>query len=253
MKYQDCYVAFLDILGFKDMIRSASADQIMRVFQSITQGKEAKEACFRAYEEEQTLKRYNQALNRTKIQIMSDSIVLSTPAASRESLAAIINMCNVIQQYLYECEPVILLRGAIARGNLYHKKDLVFGQGMVDAYLAQEKISLYPRIILRGDLLKYFEDVAQMWDGRSLLKRDEDGYYYIDCLYDFLNNNFEALFRKHCSRIERYLGRYLDRYISPDIREKLLWMEGKYKECVKEICEEKGFSEMKEAAILEKG
>ncbi len=51
MGYTESYVAFLDILGFKNFIGTSTFEEVLEVFTQITEGREAKQALFRACEE----------------------------------------------------------------------------------------------------------------------------------------------------------------------------------------------------------
>lgn len=64
-------------------------------------------------------KRYNESLEETKIHIMLDSIVVATPSWHPESLAVLVDICNNIQELLFNLDAPILLRGAIAVGDFY--------------------------------------------------------------------------------------------------------------------------------------
>ncbi len=48
----------------------------------------------------------------------------------------------------------ILIRGGITIGNLVHNEDgIVFGQGLIDAYMLESKAAKFPRIILSNKLI----------------------------------------------------------------------------------------------------
>ena len=110
---------------------------------------------------------------------MSDSIVVSVPCESREALAVIIDICKEIQLMLYALDEPVFLRGAIAIGQFYLNQDVMFGQAMVDAYLAQEKYSIYPRIIIADSILNngiVSVDPLNDFDFNGLAEDENDGY-----------------------------------------------------------------------------
>ena len=100
------------------------------------------------------LENYNKALSKTRIHIMSDSIVIASPDEYAESLAVVIDLCSVIQEQLYDLEQPVWVRGAIAVGEFYVDNNLVFGKAMVDAYIAQENYAVFPRIIFSEKICK---------------------------------------------------------------------------------------------------
>lgn len=241
MGYIESYIAFLDILGFKKIIEKYPFEEIYTVFEQI---KEAKEgvliAISRACEENDTsLMQYNESLKETKINIMSDSIVISTPCKYKESLSAIIDICWFIQYMLYELKEPILLRGAVAKGNMYQNGEIMFGKGMVDAYLMQEKNSIYPRIILEEKLLEDLKDKLLIFDEKSKIIIDDDGYYYIDCLYEYFDLPSEVFRKQNEDKIYDYVEKTIQ--LNSDnkgIIEKMIWMQKEYKRC-RNLIEEK--------------
>lgn len=235
MGYTESYVAFLDILGFKNIINNYSFNEILMVFQKIKQAKnDVRWAIYRACDEDDlSLLNYNDALAESKITIMSDSIIVSTPCKYRESLSATIDICWFIQYLLYEFEEPVLLRGAISKGTMYQNEEITFGRGMVDAYLMQENYSVYPRIILRKELLDDFEDISLKWDNKSKLVLAEDGYFYIDCLYEFLDVPDVVFAQENADRICNYIDNTIqDNFYNERIVEKMTWMKNEYKRCI---------------------
>lgn len=197
--YKENFVAFLDILGFKNIINKSEFTKVKCIFNSIIASNKDVQNLSRTEENEGDVKRkielknYNEALSSARIYVMSDSIVIAVPCELKESLAAIISICYLIQLQLYKLDTPILLRGAIARGPFYmgnftadsnSENTLVFGKGLVDAYLAQENYAVYPRVIVAKDIMIGYNTSI---DSDFLLPVDEeDGYSYLDTLTKFL-------------------------------------------------------------------
>ena len=197
--YVESYIAFLDILGFKNKVKKDGFDRIKEIYNIIktisgdyidASRSNAQIALTRAAEESDVeLLNYNKALKLSSIRIMSDSIVISVPASFDESLVVVIDICNCIQEMLYEYNPdftePILLRGAIAKGNIYINEDMMFGQGLIDAYLAQEHIAVYPRIILSESVI---HSGLRVYDSGALLLYGADvhGIYPVETCQDEL-------------------------------------------------------------------
>ena len=178
--YEKHFVAFLDILGFKNIVNTSGFDEVLNIFKSIITNNEVRIALSRAVSsddkspEGEALNRYNKALEDSNIHIMSDSIVVSTPYGHPEALAVVVDICNVIQEYFFDLDSPVLLRGAIALGDFFLKDNLVFGKGLVDAYWAQEKYAVYPRIIISNEVTIGSRVTI---DSGEELPKDEDGYY----------------------------------------------------------------------------
>lgn len=234
MGYTESYVAFLDILGFKKIIEKCNFDYIYKIFSEI---KDAKEnvliAIYRACEEDDvSLVHYNESLEAAKINIMSDSIVISTPCKYKESLSAIVDICWFIQYMLYELEEPVLLRGAIAKGDIYQNGEIMFGKGMVNAYLMQEYCSSYPRIILQDELLVGKKDISFIWDKKSRYILADDGYYYIDCLYEYLDLPDKTFRKQNQDKISNYIEKTINENSSNEsIIKKMIWLKKEYERC----------------------
>lgn len=227
--YTDCYVAFLDILGFKNIINTKSYDEVKEVFQSIITSLDAGIALTRACEESDTeYVHYNESLHNTKIRVMSDSIIVATPSTYPEALAAVIDICRMMQVILYdECSIPIFLRGAIAKGDLYIDDNLLFGKGMIDAYLAQEHYAIYPRVIIPGNILKAAKGSVE--EGFKGFVQDEDGYYYIDSLDEYMDcddQSIECEFSRRYDRLMNVINEQLDGYTDARVRQKYQWLQG---------------------------
>lgn len=73
-------------------------------------------------------------------------------------------------------------RGAVAKGDFYCSAQVTFGEGLIDAYLAQENMSIYPRIIISDEVLKFgspsVDDEEDLYGatGYEGLCIDKDGY-----------------------------------------------------------------------------
>lgn len=69
----------------------------------------------------------------------------------------------------------ILCRGGIATGPTVHDERVLFGIGVIEAYKIEKQVAVYPRIVVR-------EDLVQRATGplAPKLRRDSDGLWFID-------------------------------------------------------------------------
>lgn len=240
-QYEKYVVAFLDILGFKKLINDKDFSDIfvIQIDNKVIAESGAKGILYRekANDEHASIKgnpkydekrmRYNDTLESAFIHIMSDSIVVAAKDNCPEALAVVIDICDLIQkQMLYNDEPV-LLRGAIAVGDLYIKDNIVFGKGLVDAYLAQEKYAVYPRVIIANDIIK--ERIVSI-DSDHDLPQDEDKYYRIDSIERFLNvekaNSWSEIEESNeYRRLKKLTEKMLDKYNEDRVRQKYIWID----------------------------
>ena len=247
MDYKESYVAFLDILGFKDLIQTEDFDRILDVFKHIADLSDLETVLHRAVDEddksEEALKfrAYNVALSGLRIYAMSDSIVISSESGIDYSLDVLIDAVIMLQNRLYELDKPVLLRGAVSKGNYYCDKSVAFGKGMVDAYLYQEHYSRYPRIIVSKDLSQEVTDKTyissndynEIAEDSGKLFLDEDDYYHIDALKEFLAG------KKHedpeCKKFKSLIDKYLNGYYDEGIREKYRWLNDDYLRVVENV------------------
>ncbi|MBQ9277894.1 MAG: hypothetical protein IJ224_04585 [Lachnospiraceae bacterium] len=251
--YSENFVAFLDILGFKNIINTHNIDEVFSIFSSIINDNQAELVLHKAVyspdeiidideserEEVESIWRYNDSLSSANIYIMSDSIVVAVPCIYEESLAVVIDICDIIQQQLLSLDEPVLLRGAIAKGDFYigdnkdntsiepHlKSTLVFGKGLVDAYVAQEYYAVYPRVIISDEVKKGYSICTK--GCYYELPRDKDGYTYINSIEKFLNTEFLSWDKIEASeqykKLNDKINDNLSRYIDAGVRDKYIWI-----------------------------
>ena len=152
------YVAFLDILGFKNKLESLDQNQAQKFISNFSR---TVYNIFNSYS-------YCSEYNGKKIYgyIVSDSIILNTNNSSQESLEELISMINKICREEF-IQNGILIRGAIAKGEFDRmpalelsnlSKELIVGQAYVDAYLLEGKVKTMG-ISLREDV---YNDMANL-------------------------------------------------------------------------------------------
>ena len=215
-EYKECYIAFLDLLGFKALIgdEETSCEYIAKLFDKI------EEESIITTKENRLLMDFN----KLKKKIMSDSICLYVESSVNNSLAGLIAVCNHLQVRLLCRETPILLRGAIIKGEIYAEGDITFGPGVSRAYLLEEKTAKYPRIILTKNLIDEWETHDS--HGEKVVEtytyRDFDAFYATDYLLLFY---YCYCGKKAWENFEKVIKDKLDKETNPSIREKYLYIE----------------------------
>ena len=129
------FVAFLDIMGFKDRVARTSHQEL---FAQLTDFNRDITICFRKYPQ-------------TEIQLaqFSDSILLFSKDTTLESLKYLADATRDIMRTAITQSVPIPLKGAIAQGEMTCdlQKQLFFGQALIDAYLLEENINYYGIIV----------------------------------------------------------------------------------------------------------
>lgn len=212
-QYTQYYVAFLDILGFKNMVNSSACEEIVNIYDLVQ------------YRYETLFKSQAEIQNNIKMKIMSDSVCLYIKKDFPNALLYLIAYCVTFQCDLFGRQG-LLLRGGITSGDMYVNDDVIFGPALTEAYLLEEKNAKVPRIIIRKKTIDegmngMDEDNAKLlW--KSLF-RDDDGFYTLNYFW-FLalakDKNNEAL-----NHVNTLISNQLDTTIDDSIRQKYLYVE----------------------------
>lgn len=227
-EYVECYIAFLDIMGFKKFINDNSCNEIAKVFARFSNKKPLKAA----YLGDKNIisETTTEAL---KMKVMSDSICFYIDVNLPDALLCIIASCMTFQYNLYQNDIPVFLRGAIVRGHLYAKDDIIFGPGLTQAYLLEENNAKYTRIILTGETLKFADDKSENnnIDYASILRglvfRDDDAFYTINCIKMLLDGEPAIL-----ENVENRIKFMLDTTTDSSIRDKYLYLEKKLQQAI---------------------
>lgn len=165
--YSKRNVAFIDILGFSEMVNSSQSDS--SIFDDL----------FEALQLMQSMKNLVEGLDdvlKPQVTLFSDNIVISYLDNERDSLYNLILDCIFL--YITLLAKGIYVRGGITTGLLYHDDTYVVGPALIKAYNIESKVAIYPRIIIDDN--DYFSDIIG-----SVFKRDFDGLTYIDPIGNF--------------------------------------------------------------------
>lgn len=187
IKYKDSYVAFLDVLGFKNLVFSKDDKSItkLNIYFDIVD---------RVIN---YLKRINEKQKIGYI-VISDSIIFTIPQSTdkEENIDNLRQLCIAVgfMQVTLAVED-IWIRGAISSGKTYFDKDnnQIVGPAYINAYLLEEKQSIFPRIILDNKIIKElkFENSQAFINKINLMH--ENGLDYENCgkfiLFDWSQNN----------------------------------------------------------------
>lgn len=178
-KYSNRLIAFVDILGFTAETNKSTKSQEDegRIHDALKLIHSLKE------------KNYGSAFMNmqdegVEVITFSDSAVISCPA-DRDDLFFLLLKLIHLQMELIPFG--ILLRGAITNGELYHERDIVFGPAMNEAYEMEDKVAVYPRIIINEKAITQYVEYVSGDEGRlqylkDLIKKDKDGIWFLDIL-----------------------------------------------------------------------
>jgi hypothetical protein len=150
-RYELSVVSYLDILGFRKVIESKSADEIYEIlssFKAVTGPNPA--TGYTEVGDVDALGREIEPLKYT-FDIFSDLAVRSIPVAD-ESLGWLLGFESHCLQYIQKSvlHLGMIVRGAVTVGEINSDNRLVFGPALVRAYELEKRIACFPRILFRS-------------------------------------------------------------------------------------------------------
>ena len=214
-EYSNFYFAFMDILGFKEIVKTKSCAEILNVFE------EAKKELI-------VTERIEGEGNIPVIPpedihyyVMSDSVCIFIRDDVKSALPILSFICMHFQARMLCLNTPVLVRGSITKGKLFAENNILFGPAMVEAYLRSEKLAHVPRIIIPEDLRKSLVEIDKtLFDGVTHL--ESDGFFALNYMDFFYNHRSCAAFRK---KVEQYVEEGLICSLDQSVREKFLYVK----------------------------
>ncbi len=166
-EYQERIVAFIDVLGFSELVKASDANPAAR-------GKIGK-----LIVANKLFERIMDDARFASATFFSDSFVLSMQSC---------RMFYMVREVGHLCRFLLLqglpCRGAITVGSLYHHDRFVIGPAFLDAYRLEQSVACYPRIILDDVAMAFWREEFASPPAHahleSLIKCDRDGQHFID-------------------------------------------------------------------------
>jgi hypothetical protein len=237
MVYDERFVAFLDILGFKNMIESTKnnieyQEKIKNVLNYIAgirndnyYGDLAK---YRVFKE---------------VSVFSDSIVISYSSSLDIGGA----LFHVLMDLVYICIDLLIngiyVRGGVSCGQMYHDKKVCFGPAMVQSYEIENKTAVYPRIVIDPTAIRRglaLPGKANTLDQeakhlKALICCDEYGTYYLDFLSQ--RSEFDPSYPYECflNDLKVSIVSNLGLGYPIHIAQKYFWFANYYNETIKKV------------------
>ena len=258
MNYENRIVAFIDILGFKELLDKTVDKEDNDVEEYINAINDAYKIIRNVWEldadvaKPDTLSKQIEKENRKKkkiVTIFSDTIVVSfLQSAPSEIFFTLIEIKWVIMNLVNKG---ILCRGALAYGKLIHSDKMIFGPALVEAYISESKAALYPRVIVSHELIQLAGNYSannhtpeeEIEYVKDLLKKDTDGMYYIDYFLGAQSEleDPEYDFPVYLTKMGELVRKGI-RSNRPDVKIKYMWMREKINEVI-ELGKKKDFHE----------
>lgn len=252
IKYEKRLVAFIDILGFKEIVKQSENDiskikLINSVLNYLKNWESQEKWDLRLVEiEEDAQKRGIENFDireKTNITAFSDSIVVSVKLDDEINEMASTLITNLAYIGAILLEQGILFRGAITVGNLIHiENGTVFGQGLIDSYKLESNSAKYPRIILSDKLLKELnypiETKRNRYPYHQYIDRFDDGcvgfhqMIYCQVIESWIGITKEELIES-LKKVRKVIVHGLDTtFENPFIFEKYKWLKEQYNKLI---------------------
>lgn len=228
-KLRRSVVGFVDILGYQDLVQSASNKEksqalLVRLHSALRSSREHVDPN-RSEDMYQRL----QDKDISTFRAFTDNIVIGYPIRDEGEieLSRIFNSVSYFQMLM--AMEGFFVRGAIAIGDLYIDDIAVFGSGLIEAYKAETELARDPRIVLASSAeleinrhLEHYGRDAHATHSCHLLK-DSDGQYFVNYLDTVIAENgyfYEKQLVAHKCSIEEKL---LELRSRPAVWSKYLW------------------------------
>ncbi|MGD0654522.1 MAG: hypothetical protein ABSA16_09280 [Thermoguttaceae bacterium] len=189
IKYQNRVVAFVDILGFKNMVNDP--EKLKDVYDSflIISGSRHSNWALEAAIADPAVDHFpNIPRGSAELSLFSDNFLISVPEDNSPAILALLINVTVLQNTLLSSRG-ILCRGTIHTGELIHgesphKGNIIFGPAVTEAYQMEQGVSSYPRVILSDRFLSVLRrhNVFESYCNKHLIVRDSDGLYSLNYL-----------------------------------------------------------------------
>lgn len=247
IKYEERILAFIDILGFKNMIAESekNVNKIKKIHRALEflKNQEKNETWnteLVEIEESAQYKGIEKFIISDKISCMcfSDSIIVSIPAKDKinEYVSTLITRISFIGAKLMT--EGILLRGVITIGNLLHSDGIIMGQALIDAYELEKNVAGDARIIISQKLLEKMNypirEKKYSYPYHEYLMRFNDGcvgfhqMMYYQVLQSWENMNKDKM-RQELEKMRQVIISGLDSFFqNPKVFQKYYWLMNQY-------------------------
>ena len=248
VKYEERLVVFIDILGFKEIVKQSEKDPskvklIYSVLNYLKNWEIPEKWDLKLVEIEEDAQKRGVAnfdiRGKTNSTSFSDSIVVSVKVDNNVNEMAstlIVNLAN-IGAILFE--QGILFRGGLTIGNIIHNENgTVFGQGLIDAYKLESNNAKYPRIIMSDKLISKLNypinTKRDRYPYHQYIDRFEDGcigfhqMQYYQVMESWEEMTVEKL-TASLDKVRKVIIKGLDEsFEKPTVFEKYKWLKDQY-------------------------
>lgn len=199
--FRQSVVAYIDLLGFKDLITKNSGTKLREGLELLKKIRyfvgdytEYHERdighCDLSKYKLRTTPPCDITFYRPAVSTFSDSIVISYPYGEQtNSQLSLGGVLNLLYQLINKIAVLaldlgILIRGAITTGLFYHHDNIVLGNPLISAHELESKTAIYPRVVMDKELIQEITDLKNIKTRKipSIIE-DFDGIH----IYNYVN------------------------------------------------------------------
>ncbi len=215
--YENRIVAYVDIMGFKELVNNGNAEKILAILNSVNERQVTLDALGRPIE----------------LSMFSDCMLFSSLL---DQEFRIIQLVGYVQHVVASLMiNGIWCRGAVTIGELYHRNPLAFGPALINAYELENKSAYYPRIIISDEIVDRYTTCERQMRGefaaheREIFRKDSDGIKHLEIfsprsalpLLAGANGTLGDIVIKPTLKL---VHAELSKHTDPRIRQKLAWL-----------------------------
>lgn len=178
MKYEtkQNIICYFDILGYKQLLYDIGENEFIHYI-----------VCAMDTIKEQ----FNHHIGiKVCYHIFSDNVMVFSPTTDNASINEIlileyIKSITILQRNLMG-QYGIFIRGCVTIGNIYYSGDFIYGSGLINAYYLENKVAIYPRILIDKSCINMLNRQNILYNGiQSYICKDNTGVYFVNYLYGF--------------------------------------------------------------------
>lgn len=201
-KFENCFVAYVDLLGFKNKVLGNPRNQ-----EALSVLKDSLKICasFPSGGKKASLGDGGYRKIDVQSRFFSDTVVLFMKE-SPDNLSHLLFMIRYLQDKLWEKE--LCMRGAITHGEMYwpktKEKGITLGKALIEAHELESNVAIYPRIILSEGIYQYIirnniiaEPFAEYGNLHEYISTDEAGIHYLNLLHNEIKRRSGEEFVKY--------------------------------------------------------
>ena len=209
--YRSAVVSFIDVLGFKDIVKNYTATDIYSLMKTFHKNSNTGATQHVENEELEENNALQEKLKYSQIFYLSDNVIRVRKFASSkpDSIYRKINALKYEVEALCAIQAVLVekgvfIRGGISIGNIYtnSKENVIFGEAFNVAYAIESSKITYPIIgINRSDIESIELEIGRLKDEQKetalnkvvsellnlLVEHSDENYYFIDYLKYTIN------------------------------------------------------------------